>query len=369
MRRRRTWLFIALPLAAALLPLGAIAADAAAPASESGLLQALAFAAPDTSLVTFTDWDRLKTAYGLESLDSTLPEDLRPKGMLELTEDDGIFSGCGLRHIRGHAETWRWDSTELAWDAQILTTGAPAYVLRFRDDLDLAPFVGLLDEREFESRPYCDAVIRSRELDLGSDWVRTTELASQNVALLPDGHTVALSGSTDVLEAMLDAVASTTPEETAASPAGQIAVSLESPSSAAIELGPDACTAYSDTSFAGDPDVDAALVASVGPLSAWEAMGVATCATAGAPSMARLVFLLGDPAFAEAEAEARARIAREGHSLVIGMPYGDIAFEAADASADGAIARIDLVPVDGRSHLVARRLFWRDLLPARCDPA
>jgi hypothetical protein len=41
-------------------------ADDAAPASESGQLQALVLKAPDTSLVTITDWDRPNTADGLE---------------------------------------------------------------------------------------------------------------------------------------------------------------------------------------------------------------------------------------------------------------------------------------------------------------
>lgn len=356
-------------MSVALTWVGAAAADVDASTPGGGLSQTLAFTPPDTTLVTFTDWDRLKAAHGMEILDSTLPEDLRFKGMVELTENDGLFSGYGLRSFEGHADAWGWDSSDLAWDAQILTSGAPVYLLRFRDDLDLEPFISLLDEREFESRSYGDALIRSHDLDLRSDWVRTTELAIQNVALLPDGHSVVLSGSSDVLEASLDAAATSTPATVAGGPAGKVAASLDLPISAAIELGPKACFAYADTSFADDPDIDAELVASVGPLSAWEAMGVATYAAAGEPPMARLAFLLADPAIAASEADSRARIAREGHSLASGQAYADVAFEVAAASAAGSVARIDLAPANGRSGSISRALFARDLLPARCDPA
>lgn len=322
---------------------------------------------PDASWMTFTDWDALKAAHGLEILDSSLPEELRLKGMIELTDDAGIFSSYGLSHLRGHAEAWGWDSTDLTWEAQIITSGPPAFVLRFRDDLDLDPFIGLLDVREFESRPFGDATLRSHELDLRSDWTRTTDLAIQNVAFLPDGHTVAMSGSPDVLEAVLETGATSTPGSVAASPAGQVAAGLDEPVSAAIEMGPGACSGYSDTTFADDPDVDADLVASVGPLSAWDAMGIATYAAAGEPFAARLVFLLDGPATAEAEAEARARLATDGHSLVRGEAYADVAFTVTDASATGAVARIDLAPVDERTRSIARAFTSRDLLPARCD--
>lgn len=345
-----------------------MAADDDGPTPGDGLSQALAFAPPDTTVVTFTDWDRLKASHGLEVLDSTLPDDLRLTGMIELTEDDGIFSGYGLRYLQGHADAWGWDTTDLSWDAQILTSGAPAHVLRFRDDLDLELFTSLLDEREFESRPHGDAVIRWHDLDLRSDWIRTTELAIQNVAFLPDGHTVVASGSPDVLESILDAASSST-GSTAGSPAGQVAASLEMPISAAIELGLNACAAYSDTSFADDPDVDAELVADVGPLSGWEAMGVATYAAAGKPPAARLAFLLVEPETATSEAESRARLASEGHSLVNGEAYADVAFAVTDASAEGSVALIDLAPVEDRSRSIVRAWTARDLLPARCDLA
>lgn len=367
MALRMTPLTTALLLIVALPAFAATAADDPRVAPTSSLGQALAFAPPGTTTLTFTDWDTLKDAHGLEILDSTLPEDLRIRGMMTLTESDGIFSGYGLAHLQDHAESWGWDSTDLTWEAQVFTSGAPGYVLRFRDDLDLGPFWALLDGREFESRRYGDALVRSHDLDLRSDWIRTTELAVQNVALMPDGHTMAMSGSPDVLEAMLDAAATST-LEAAASPAGRIVASLDQPVSAAIEIGPDACTRWSSASpISSDVAADADLVEAVGPLPAWEAMGVATYAASGDPPSARLVFVTSDPANAAAEAEARARLAREGHSDVNGEPYADIAFTVDGTSASDGIVSIDLSPVDERSRTVVRALFTADLLPARCD--
>lgn len=356
-------------MAVTLFPLQIAVADERDSAGQSSLSEAVAFAPPDTSWVFYTNWDALKAARDLESLDSTVPEDLRLDGMLRLIRDDVVVSGYGLQHLRGHAEAWGWDTTDLAWDAQILADGRPVYVLRFRDDVDLQAFGALLDERGFASRAHGDVVIRSHDLNPGIDWFGTTELAIQNIALLPDGHTAVLSGSAEALEAAVDTAAASTPEAIGETPAGRMAAALDQPTSAAIEIGAEACAQYSWSPLTDEPAADATLLEEVGPLSAWQAMGVGPYATAGDPAPARLLFLAPDADTAAAEAEGRARLASEGHSNVNGEAYTDILFSVDGASAEGDIIGIELTPLDERPRAIVAAIQRLDLLPARCDPS
>jgi hypothetical protein len=270
-------------------------------------------------------------------VNSTLPEDLRITGMLKLTQDDAVFSGYGLAQLPGHAEAWGWDGSDLFWDAQLATSGAPLYVLRFRDDLDLGFFEARPDERGFRPSEHQNARVWSHDLDVGADWFGSTDLAVRDTALLPDGHTVLMAGAPEAPRAALDA---------AAMPQGSVevddlsrmALSLERPTSAIIEIDPTACAAYAEATA----EVDTELVAQLGPLSAWMAMGIATYAEAGAMPSARLAFLASDDETAAAEVQPRERLAREGHSWQSAEAYADSAFTVDGAAASRDVIRLEL---------------------------
>ena len=338
-------------------------------AADQGLSEALRLAPPETTVLFFTDWARIKSAKGLDILTSSIPDEFRIPAMIELTRDEAVFAGFALSRFIGHAEAWGFDSSDLAWEAQYIADGLPVNVLRFREGFALAPFEALLDERGFEARAYRDATIRSHEMDLRADWLRTTDLAILNNALLPDSDTLVLSNDVTALETALDRFADVHPNAVAATPAGAIVAEIGDAHSVAIEIGTEACQQYDARLRAGGPLDSAELVEAVGPLESWAAMAMATYRGPDREATARLLLAFpGSTAeVLAAELAARERLAREGLSMRSGEPYADTMFKVSDASAAGDIVDIGLVPLDGSLATFLRAALTRDMVAAACD--
>ena len=323
------------------------------------------FAAAGTTSILYSDWTAMKAAHGISDVTSATPIDDRLTAMLQLTRSEAPFAAFGLSHFRGHADAWGWDTSDLDWEAATVGDGPPVAVLRFHDGFDLAGVAARFDERGFSSARYGDAVIRSHDLDSATKWITTTNFGILNTAFLDDGQTLVLSSSADALKAALDARLVMTYR---AEPAVIVAGALGGPLSAGIEIGPDACRGYDPRILPGHDAVNDALLADVGPLRAWEAMGIGTYRQAeGAPSSGRIAFAYGSQADAAADLAGRLRLGREGISLRVGEPYRDAAFTVIGGSVGSDALAIDVKPVDDIPSRLQSAWFARDLLLATCS--
>lgn len=339
-----------------------------APLDGDGPLTALAFAPPGTRIIATTDWTRLKAAHGLEALTSAVPEDLRVRRMVDLARDEALFASFGLPHLVGHLDAWGWDATDLGWEAHLASDAGIVSVLRFRAGFDLARFIAHLDERGFDRRVRGDVIIRSHPLDLGADWITTTDFGILNLGFLPDGRTVVAARTPEALDATLAATEAVDAGALRASAVGRLATAMADATSTLMEIGPGTCLAYAPDPLDEAGAAGRALIESVGPLAPWDAMGVGAFRRADGGPEGRLLLIfprLGSAAIA-AEAMARGRLARQGVSRRTGAPYAESVFGLTSTTVDGPLVELVLEPVGGRSAVLTAAVFSRDLVPAMC---
>lgn len=328
---------------------------------------------PGAHQLYFTDWSAIKRAIGAEDVTSDSPLDERVAVSLATVKPEAAASAFGLQHLRTHADLWSFDTMDLEWEATVQVQDAPpARVLRFREGFDLAPVAARFDERDFTSEQLEGAVLRSHELDLGQDWVRGSELAISNTALLEDGRTLVASSDPEAVRAVVgegvDQGAKTLPF--------LAAIDLLQGASAAILLsGMDTCEAFAP--FGLEPDrlerARAELTAA-GPLASYGALGVGY-STEWDP-VGRIVFAYADPEAASADLRARASLAAHGTSVRSARPYAESAFtlEAVqlrpsdDAQATGwSAVELEVEPTNEMPRRLFDMVFGRDMLFATCS--
>ena len=331
--------------------------------AEHGLAEALTYVEPTTRNVGFTDWTAIKASHGVEALTSAIPEGFRIGTLLEVSRDEAFFAGFGLQHIVGHAETWGWDSTDLAWEAALFGDAGPVSVLRFREDLDLGPFIDRLDEREFDERIGERAIIRTHAMD-SEPWLPTTDLGILNIAILPDGRTLVMASDPERLELALAA----TGDERGAGLIDTLTKGDGVIHSAFIEFGLETCTNYDPRAEQEPHPGNAAVLTEALPLRPWQTLVLATGRDAGDDPVARLLlsFPNTDADALKSEGDGRGALARDGLSERNGQPLAEVAFTVDDVSTGAGTVALDLRPVDGRLRNLQQAVFSRDLLPAMC---
>ena len=88
-----------------------------APAASSPLLDALAFASPDTIYFEFTDWTVLKALHDGSDITSASPLEDRQRLVLDMVHAEASRFDFGLDRLATWPELWGWDNTDLAWEA------------------------------------------------------------------------------------------------------------------------------------------------------------------------------------------------------------------------------------------------------------
>jgi hypothetical protein len=145
-----------------------------------------------------------------------------------------------------------------------------------------------------------------------------------------------------------------------------VAGTLGAPLSAIIDVGPDACGAYDPHGAPNGTDANDALLAEVGALRSWEAMGLGTFRDEAGASLGRVAFEYPQASDALADMAGRARLADQGISLRTGQPYATSVFRLVTFDADDAVLTLDLAPADDRPARFQQAVFARDLLFATC---
>lgn len=346
-----------------------------APAASSPLLDALAFASPDTSYFEFTDWTVLKALHDGSDITSASPLEDRQRLVLDMVHAEASRFDFGLDRLATWPELWGWDNTDLAWEA----TWFPfdVRVLRFREGWDAGPFIDRLeavgysrtDDRygslfsdlpDFSAGPDGEAVLDADEL------LRVATVRPPSLAISNDGRTVAIAEG-DRADKLLRIAARADPATVATSPFGRVAVALGRPVTAFLVDGDYAC---SDDGL-GNADLLADIAVrppSVGPLHPYQAFGIGyERAGQGEPAVGRYAFAYERAQQARADLAGRRTLINEGYASRSGRPPEEVALASGDASPDRRTLTLDVDLLDDAPRLLFDLLDRRSLSPVACS--
>ena len=171
-----------------------------APSASSPLLDALAFAPPDTISFEFTDWTVLKALHDGSEITSASPLEDRQRLVLDMVHSEASRFDFGLDRLATWPELWGWDNTDLAWEA----TWFPfdVRVLRFREGWDSGPFIDRLEALGYSrtddrygslfSDPPDFSAGSGGEAAVDADELLLAASRPPSVAISNDGRTVAI---------------------------------------------------------------------------------------------------------------------------------------------------------------------------------
>ncbi len=323
--------------------------------------------------MSFDDWEQMKESLGASDVTSGSPESERVRVLIDgflssrpdsngsprpLSELEWAVGGYGLISARVHAEKWDFDVLDYVWSATLTVDGPPITVIKLRDDLDMAPVIAHFDEREYATEEVAGVTLRTHDLDLSADWL-TGEFAILNVAFLDGDHTLVLSSSGDGVR---DYLTTERPEP----PAYVLATAnaLEDPFAAYLLIGAaQMCDGLALDISEADQEVRD-LVASAGPLSTWDALGVGY--SKKLDPIGRIAFGYADPAAAGQDLEGRRLLAEDGPSLTGNGPLSEVAFVVEDVSVDDGVLRFDVAPREDYARYLLTPVLQRDLVYAAC---
>jgi hypothetical protein len=344
-----------------------------APAASSPLLDALAFASPDTISFEFTDWTVLKALHGGSDITSASPLEDRQRLVLDMVHSEASQFDFGLDRLATWPELWGWDNTDLAWEA----TWFPfdVRVLRFREGWDSVPFIDRLealgysrtDDRygSFFSDPPDFSAGSGGEAVLDADELLLAASRPPSVAISNDGRTVAIREG-DRADKLLSIAARADPVAVAASPFGRVAVALGRPVTALLVDGDYACSEVGP----GNADFLADIAVrppSVGPLRPYQAFGIGyERAGGGEPAVGRYTFAYERAKQATADLADRRTLIDEGYASRSGRPPEEVALASGDAAPDRRTLILDVDMLDDAPQLLFDLLFRPSVSPVAC---
>lgn len=345
-------------------------AGRAAMETQAGLDTALATAPADTTMLLFTDWARIKAYENRSAITSQSPLDERRALLLTTAKTEAAASGFGVQYLDGHAETWGWDSTDLEWEAALTGQGAPVYVLRLRADLDLAAIEAKFVERDFTKTSRESATIYSHELDLGAEWIRSTDLAIVNTAIVADQHLLVISSALDRVEATVDSIVGKQSALDENEAAKQIAQAIGETGAAALLLGGAQCAGLDPVALLGrraTPDMIAQLREQLAnpALKPYEALGIGY-RKADQRATGTIVMHYASADDAQTALPARQKILAEGSSLATQQPYSDLLTNP-QGKVEGTDLVITVQPRNDMPRVLFDMVLRQDLLFAACS--
>ncbi len=375
-------------VAAPVLTLGA-EPDAPDPRQpNSRFLEALAYVPPDGEVVSveFTDWAALKAQHGGDGVTSQSPLREREAVLLEIARWEAIDTPLGLDRLASWVDAWGWDTTDLDWQLHLTAPPGvpPTTVLRFQDDWDAEPFMAQLERHGLvrDDQPTFIAFEPGPETwyGPGEEIERLLEeiLPGPGASVEPragltfshDGRTVVVSegiGREGFGRKVAARATDSDPAAVAASPFGRTAARLGEPLTALLVAGEHVCsgTGRENALLRGEA---ASLARSIGPLRAYEALGIGYQRTPGtAEPVGRYVFDYAGPKRAEHDLEGRATLLDDGVAAD-GRLYRDVAFTLEEATSVGQDVVLEVEPLGDPPTELFDRVVRQDALFAICGP-
>jgi len=192
----------------ALLSLATCFAFTNCPVSASPMADVLNALPLDLSdvMLMFTDWSQLKAKLGFEDVTSDSPLDARVDLARRCSQDFAVATAYGLANIDTHAEMWGWDSTDLEWEVNVVSSDLSSiYLLKLREDFDFSSVSAHFTERGFVQTESHGVLVFTHDFDPSQEWIRTTELSVLTTAYVEEDRLMILSSSRAAIELCLSA--------------------------------------------------------------------------------------------------------------------------------------------------------------------
>jgi len=328
------------------------------------------------AMISFTDWAQIKDELGLGFLASDGPEAFRLELFRRLSQDHAAASAYALAYSRTHAETWGWDSADLEWEANVVSSELPlTYILKLRDDFDFSAVAARFAERGFIQTESRGALVYSHELDPRADWIRTTELSILTTAYVEEEKMMILSSYPAPIEILLALRAG----EFAALTEDPFTVAavehLNNPASAILMRGLGECLRFTpdpvlDLIGKAPSEQDTAELRAMAEekklLVPYRTLAVGYREEEDRP-VGTIVFEYDAPELAEADLPARCLLAEEGSSSHYDAPIAESYFTVLNCAAKDSALILVVVPVNDQPNRLFRMILYRDAPFAGCS--
>jgi len=356
--------------------LAAVSLSASAAGGLERVLELVPSGAEET-FVGFTDWRGIKEAVGVPWLTGRADAGVKVAFLQRLNEDHAAAAAFGLEHVATHAEWWGFDSLDLEWEAEIVARQiAPTYVLGLRDDVELVGLCARFADRGFTQTESYGVVVYSRSLDPSEEWVRTTELAIHNTAVLEDERVLICSVSLPAVELFLATRAGVVPNLGEDATAAAAVRELGEPLAAHLLFGVSTCLRFASHPLSLiDLARSSADSAAVDRLSAWAESGESLLPygamavgyrTVDERPVGTIAFSYADETAAEHDLAARRLLANRGASASSDAPISEAYFTLSDARVVGATIVFDVCPASDQPRRLLRMVLYADAPFAAC---
>ena len=312
---------------------------------------------------------------GVPELTSEDPLDDRLAFALRFDVNHAAGSGFALSKLSAHAESWGFDTTDLEWEAEITAAGVPStWILKLRDGFDMSVFVGRLEERGFAQIESNGETIHWRAVDPKLDWVRTTELAIHNTAVLMDERLLILSSAYSMVELLLTTRAGEFPSLSESAAIARLVGHFEGAFAAHLLIGSSTCLRFAPNplldligTFLGESALDSlrAWLDSGEPLYGYAGLGAGYRHEDGKP-VGTIAFVYRNEGDAEHDFEPRVLLAESGGSAHYEAPISESFFTLEGARLDGSTILLTVRPVDDQPRRLFQMLIYGDAPFAAC---
>ena len=327
------------------------------------LLQALSVVPDSVEAVSFTDWARVKTSFGL---DPVAKADLA-KFAAQIKEKTP-FAIFGLQYIDTHANDWGWNTADLLWEAATRVGDNPVYLLKLRDDFDLSAIESKLDAHKFTKFDYQGATVYQHPTGT-QDYDKTTQRAINVTAILPIEKLLVLSYQAKSVQTILDVNATGTPGLVTNTAIGTLAQQLGASDSAMLARAALTCrkldTLISEQGVSGETlkKVQAAYAGQT--VHAYDALGVGYQIGAG-KTTGQIYMTYAKADDAKADLPVRQSNLETGLSLSAQQPYSAFfKLDKAELAGDNQLQFI-VTPADNLPKNLWTVFSRLDLAFARC---
>jgi hypothetical protein len=344
--------------------------------SSEHLSQALALTPTDARAAYFTDWSVIKEYKGMTTLNSKSPIDQQTEFLMALSKDQAAPNVYGARAFLRFADTWSWNSTDLAWEVAIDSARATVHILKFRDDFDFAPVLAHFTERGFQQQTLDGTTVYTHTPALSEDWFTIGELSIANTAVISEEKIFVLSSEMASVQAVLDLYHKKSAALDANADVRTTVAALGNIAAAIITPGIDTCRGLSfeaiseqlrQTDQITDTQVTALKEQLLGDAQfhMYNGFAIGYQYMDGKPSGV-LVLHYPRAADAQADLEPRRNAAEKRVSLVASAPYTDTLFSLDSAAVSGNNLLFRLHPHEDQPSRLFQMFFYRDMAFAGC---
>ncbi|MEW6216326.1 MAG: hypothetical protein AB1543_01400 [Candidatus Bipolaricaulota bacterium] len=326
-------------------------------------------------VISFTNWARIRADEGLEGLTSQSPLEERQALLRSTTTRQAAPSAFGVSRFPLPAEVWGWDTGDHLWEANLaLDNLSPLWVIHLAEGVDLDALAARFRDRGFSEETLFGAVVFRHPLDLTADWLRVTELAILNTAILFKERLLVMCSTPAGVAAVLAARAGEVSTWADVPWAVSLAQLLERASGAVVLLGPSVCLGFSGSAvlstLLSSPSGTAArhmgaLLEEGPPLQPYVGLAAGYETQDGEPvGLFVLHYLTKETAVADLP--ARTALAEEGVSVVTRAPYREDVFTVREATVEGTSVVLRVEPTNGQPSRLLHMVYRRDLMFAVC---